>query len=387
MMQRSRRPTSGQPSFVPFSTFLDPRQISYTMESDGDDHIDKKPRTVDKEPTVQCSVQQFLTVPLPIIFRQVDGGGGKPLLTRAEAQALLRITNLACEFDILVDLISQALERQLVARQLRADVQSIPTLRSLVPTLVAHGQEIPQQALERLQTELDRVLVELEACGVQLKQFSEQNWTMSDSLLEAFGATPSSGHTLANEKRILADIEEDLATRLEHLDRPFEGYKEEDLSMAKVCYRSFGEEPPPEEPPSEEQQEEEQQPRENSIVSIAAQVETATEAFLAHEESFTVGLPNNDKIDFASKPEAHDVAAADDDEDNAEGAPESSDDDDDVTTMHSPRKEAAAQALSHLNDEMEEDEDDYRQDEDTLPLPDIANTQTAVSTLAGLSHG
>lgn len=352
------------------------------METDGDYHVAKKPRTVDTEPTVQCSVQQFLTVPLPIIFRQVDGGGGKPLLTRAEAQALIRITNLACEFDILVDLISQALKRQLVARQLRTDAQSIPTLRSLVPTLVAHGQEIPQQALERLQTELDRVLVELEACGVQLKQFSEQNWTMSDSLLDAFGATPSSGHTLANEKRILADIEEDLATRLEHLDRPFEGYKEEDLSMAKVCYRSFGEEPP--EPPSEEQQEKEQQQREKAVVSIAAQVETATEAFLAHEESFTVGLPNNDKVDFASKPEADDVAAADDDDDNAEGLRESSDDDD-ATTMHSPRKEAAAQALSNLNDEMEED--DYRQDEDTLPLPDIANTQTAVSTLAGLSHG
>jgi hypothetical protein len=202
--------------------------------------------------TKQCSVQAFLSVPLHIVFRRQDGGGGrrrhKPLMTRAEAHTLLTVTELARELDVLVDLSSQALERQVQSQMIRSDIQDIPTFRSLVPALVVHGHHIPQQALAHLESEVNRVLASFQACALTLKQFSEQNWTMSDSLLDAFGPDDMRGHALAKEKRGLSDLEEELSKRLEHLssvaevsskEAMFGDYEQDELSMATLANRMF----------------------------------------------------------------------------------------------------------------------------------------------------
>jgi hypothetical protein len=202
--------------------------------------------------TVQCSVQTFLSVPLPIIFRCLDGGGRrrhKPLMTRTEAQLLLSVTELARELDVLLEFSPQALERQVQSQMIRSDIQDIPTFRSLVPSLVVHGEHIPQQALAHLELELDRVLASCQACASNLKQHSEQNWTMSDSLLDAFGPDDVRGQALAKEKRGLSDLEEELSKRLEHLTNGaaalskefiFGEYDQDELSMAALANRMFG---------------------------------------------------------------------------------------------------------------------------------------------------
>jgi hypothetical protein len=126
------------------------------------------------------------------------------LLTRAEAATFLRIVDLAHELDIMVMLVSQALEYKITSHQIRMCIGTIPTLRSLVPSLILQGQIIPDAALLYLQGESQRILSSLEARASALKQFSEQNWTMSDSLLDAFGGSHviSSAHVLAHEKKL-----------------------------------------------------------------------------------------------------------------------------------------------------------------------------------------
>lgn len=319
---------------------------------------------MDSSPTIQCSCEEFLSVPLHIIFRQVSKR--KPLLTRAEAQTLLRIMDLARELDIIVDLSSHAFERKVTSRQTRASIDDIPTLRSLVPSLIVQGEQIPDQALQHLQSELQRVLANFEASSSSLKQFSEQNWAMSDSLLDAFGgadAIPSSSaHALANEKKILSDLQEELGKRVDHLTKNEgnildEYCKEEELSMATLCNRFFDMEPPP---PRQRQQESEEIEKESRPEEIEDEVNTRDEQAEGTDEP----------------PSAKDT------DENAMQEDNGNDNAVDIENG-SPRKAETAQILIAMDDEP----DTCRLDEDTEPLPEMATTQTAVTTLAGLTHG
>lgn len=209
------------------------------------------------------SVESLLAVPLNVIFRQVPGTQkrSKPLLTRAEAQCLVKIAQLAYQVDAIVDLSSRAFSRQEWCQTLSESIQGAPLLRSILPILSVHGTERTSHALQQFQGELDRILVELEACACALRQYSEQNWTLSESLLDAFGGdeatTITPGQDLATEKRFLAEIQEEVCARLERVlkmsafQETLDNTEQQDafeqatesgqfVSMAQFCNRLFG---------------------------------------------------------------------------------------------------------------------------------------------------
>jgi hypothetical protein len=170
------------------------------------------------------SVEELLSVPLNVIFRQVPSSTThsatqrrKPLLTRAEAQCLVRTSQLAHEVDVLVEVSSEVLSRQRWCRIFAKSIEGIPLLRSVLPVLAVHGQVIPKQTLANVEAELERVLYELEGCSSALRQYSEQNWTLFESLMDAFGDCEAPGQELAKEKRSRAEIEEEVCNRIESL--------------------------------------------------------------------------------------------------------------------------------------------------------------------------
>jgi len=101
--------------------------------------------------------------------------------------------------------------------------------------LLVQGHLLTSQALESVTKALDRVWNELQQCAESLRQFSEQNWTLSESLLDALGGggtndellldndnemsnnNKNKGAILAREKRLLADLEDELRNRIESL--------------------------------------------------------------------------------------------------------------------------------------------------------------------------
>uniref|UniRef100_A0A6U9X154 Uncharacterized protein n=1 Tax=Pseudo-nitzschia australis TaxID=44445 RepID=A0A6U9X154_9STRA len=100
--------------------------------------VDNGPIFTDVEDVVDgySSVESVLGVPTQILFRQVGGDGknkdGKnngtrrkrrrPLLTRQEMEQFLRLTLLAQEIDVLVDLSETVLSRRRFARRFRHDI-------------------------------------------------------------------------------------------------------------------------------------------------------------------------------------------------------------------------------------------------------------------------
>lgn len=176
------------------------------------------------------SVQASLAVPLDFIFRQVvvnpphdnklPQRQQKPLLSRAEAQCFLSIRLLASEVDSLVAATGAALKKrhaygQFADRVARRQSTTLsPFLRPLLPLLSTLGDFIPGRTLEMIQAEMDTVLQELQAAAVSLRQSSEQNWTLSESLMDTIG---SSGEGVARDKRRLSDIQDEVRSRIEKL--------------------------------------------------------------------------------------------------------------------------------------------------------------------------
>lgn len=193
----------------------------------------------------QCSSKEFLSVPLDFIFR-LEPVRGKPLLSRVEARTLIQVSELATELDIIIDLSAQALERRVQSRYIQHEIENIPTLWSLHPYLSVHGKRLPNQALLYLQSEITRILNLLSALAEKLKEHSEKNYDMSESLMDFTRDNNSSGHALATEKRILGDIEEELSLRVEHIVSLHEEdivayatFDDRDLSMSFFCNRLF----------------------------------------------------------------------------------------------------------------------------------------------------
>lgn len=175
------------------------------------------------------TLESLFSVPIEIVFRQTNG---KPLLTRAEARCLLRITMLAAELDELAKVSVLGLDQRKKCRSfgqklLAPAPKTHPFLRPLLPLLCLQGHVLTNQALETAHNELHRVFVDLAACSRSLRQCSEHNWTLSESLLDTLGEdftdiqTNSEnlpkGAVLAVEKRRLSDLEEELCNRIDSL--------------------------------------------------------------------------------------------------------------------------------------------------------------------------
>jgi hypothetical protein len=225
-------------------------------DNDNDSDID------DTEPTESVStVEDMIAVPLDFLFRVVPQTTSafsmsmststaasqpqrhKPLLSRAEAQCLLTVALLAHELDSLVALSAKALEqrRSYGAFARKLERTNNPFLRPILFLLDVVGHHVPTNGLEKIQSELDSVTQELKTTAATLRQFSEQNWTLSESLMDSMSGT--SGEIVAKEKRRLSDVQEEVCTRIERLLQATTGQSDDDLqgdlgcTMEEYCAR------------------------------------------------------------------------------------------------------------------------------------------------------
>jgi hypothetical protein len=200
------------------------------------------------------SVERLLSVPLEILFRQVPSTSAsslshkrKPLLTRAEARLLSKTTLLAAEMDTILHVSSQALSQQVWCAQFSQSIESVPWLRSVVGLLRVHSTHISSAALHHLQQEMNRILQDLSSCAAALAHYAEQNWTVSESLLDAFGddgTLLSSGQELAQHKKFLAELQEEVSSRIQTLLNDEEILKwahgNVPTPMTQFCQQLFG---------------------------------------------------------------------------------------------------------------------------------------------------
>ena len=188
-----------------------PKRVRISEEQQHDDDT----RTNDDVDAV--SIETILLVPTDVIFRKVQN---KPVLTRAEGQCFLRIAMLAQELDASVDLAERILLQKRKSREFRQkmDDSCNSTLRPLAILLrVFESQLTP--ALLGIQKAMSNVLIELAACSSLLRQSAEQNWSVTESLLDAMGGTLAghSSRVLARDKRNMAELEEELVKRIDAL--------------------------------------------------------------------------------------------------------------------------------------------------------------------------
>lgn len=304
---------------------------------------------------------------------------------------MLRIALLSRELDLLVELTSQALERRVSCRHVRSMIRGTPTLRSLVPLLELHGTILPRAALCYFQIEMERVLRSFEICTVALKQYSEQNWTMSDSLLDAFGGSTviSSAHVLANEKKILSDLQEELSKRIDHLTMNkgniFDDYTtEDDLCMATICNRLFKIEAPP--IANQQREKNDEQVRINIQTHDVANVEG--EAMVSDLVPCAIRNGGNEAhVDVTMKGRGGDPSVVEEISENV-----FRDHEDSARNLEGSSGRAIGIAeTAHILASMEDADQDEQcdtglLDEDTEPLPDsMVNTQMAVTTLTGFT--
>lgn len=189
------------------------------------------------------SVCDLLSIPLEVIFREVSpslssassvpavqAARRKPVMTRAEAGCFLRVSQLAHQVDSLVQVSSEALKQKVLCQSLGKELvqyDSVPLLlRSLVPLLGVLGHHQPDRALQAVKEEMDQTLQEFSTSATQLRQYADQNWTLAENMLDAFGeeqdsvglsSSAAAGQTLAREKRLLGELQEELATRVESI--------------------------------------------------------------------------------------------------------------------------------------------------------------------------
>ncbi len=226
------------------------------------------------------SIESALGVPRTILFRQVGGDKKeaensnnskegrrrlRPLLSRQEAEQFLRLTLLAQEIDVLVDLSETVLARRQFARRFRREVLmhqdtndlasndrlwKNPWLATLGPILdvLENGQPNPtiensyasknqhpdsqKDVLHYIHNELTRLYETLQACEVyELERAAEQNRSLVASLTDILGYTldndahdndsdngrASAVRNLAREKLALSKLQDLLAKRVRSL--------------------------------------------------------------------------------------------------------------------------------------------------------------------------
>lgn len=175
-----------------------------------------------------CSYQDRLRVPLAVVFLEHNK---KPLLTKSEAHIFLEVRALAHRLDTLVNLVERALEPQVSLDGWNQDLQRVnePYLRPLASLIHFHQQTLPNLVLERTNGQLQDIQTDLQHCQHFLRQYSEQNWTLAETLQDA----GPFGLKLADKKRILSDIQEEIARRIETMHE--EGTTTTQLSMQDYC--------------------------------------------------------------------------------------------------------------------------------------------------------
>jgi hypothetical protein len=204
------------------------------------------------------SMEDLLGVPAEFLYRQIDyqttttnssSSNGKPLLTRSEAQVLMKIRLLAQEIDVITGLTERIAQRQNLARRLHTMIVTsgtkqpknapnpwitplLPILKELTQTVeVSDGDKAGgastshSMALWELHHSMHALVSSLQQVTGMLWQHAEQNWALVDSLWDimdvhdrqdAETATQSDPtRILAREKQALAELQEHLAQRLE----------------------------------------------------------------------------------------------------------------------------------------------------------------------------
>jgi hypothetical protein len=222
-----------------------------------------------------CSCEQFLSVPLTLVFRY-NKTQSMPLLTRVEADLLLQIGSLARELDVLLGMCRDVWGWSVSRREIVSFCSSTLTYRSLVP-LISLGSNSEESKVEEddcrrtrtdqdillyVEVEWQRVILDLLQCTSSLQQCSEHNWTWSDSLLDAVSNQSNNGNedsrnkpnisssakALAHEKQLLSEVEEELIRRIQHIavnGEEWTTYKAEskpsihDLCFSTFCFRMF----------------------------------------------------------------------------------------------------------------------------------------------------
>jgi hypothetical protein len=166
------------------------------------------------------SMESLLAAPPEILYRTVGPENSpRALLTGAEAECFLKVALLAQELDILLELAEESLSQQRFCRTYKQRLQKAkhPLLYPIIP-IVHLMEKQPKPELQHIKHQLSELLSDLSASASILRQSAEQNWTLSDSLVHAFDTIePSSGQSLVHEKGSLAELEEELAQRIERV--------------------------------------------------------------------------------------------------------------------------------------------------------------------------
>ncbi len=186
----------------------------------------------------------------------------KPLLSRIEAQLFLQVNTLSYEMDALTMVSITALQQRVTCRDFGTSLQRVdhPYLRPLVSSLYTYQEQMPRDTIQQVSSLLkDRMIPEFQRVIQQLRQFSEQNWTLADTLDDGHPTMGGSGtgstgyhHVLAQEKRKLSDLQEELCQRIEalllqvsehHEASPVDDEKEvspqQQISMKDYCDQLF----------------------------------------------------------------------------------------------------------------------------------------------------
>ena len=191
------------------------------------------------------SMESLLAVPPEILYGTVGpppsrtdssrSMNGKPnsrrraLLTGSEAEHFLNITCIAQELDVLAEVAEHALEQQRYCREYKQKILELknnnPFLLPLVPIVHFLEKQVKPE-LQYIQQRISTLLQDLSVSASTLRQLAEQNWTLSDSLLQAFDCTTTTttvasyqqnGQSLIEEKQHLAELEEEVVSRIEIL--------------------------------------------------------------------------------------------------------------------------------------------------------------------------
>jgi len=170
------------------------------------------------------------------------------LLSKSEATLFLRVHILARQLDHLLQLSYEALYRSCVCRNV-STILSQNSHRAWLPTIYLHGWTLPQRILHHyVPIEMRRILqVELHPLVRSLRDLADQNWNYVQLLQQQnpFPLGPTSVSpslvlpTLAWEKSVVAQIQEILCTRIEHLIENGFFITEDtvDESMEDICLR------------------------------------------------------------------------------------------------------------------------------------------------------
>jgi hypothetical protein len=170
------------------------------------------------------SMEAMLAAPPEIIYRSVGPKHNpRALLTAAEAECLLKVALSAQELDVLLQLAEDSLHQQRFCRtykqrlQQKSSSKHHPLLYPII-SIVHFMEKQAKPELQHIQHRLSELLSELSVSASILRQSAEQNWTLADSLVHAFDTVESlSEQSLVQDKRSLAELEEELAQRIERI--------------------------------------------------------------------------------------------------------------------------------------------------------------------------